>query len=101
MPLAPRCFIVNHGETEWSLSGKTHRLYGPTLNRKRAQRTLGLLEIGCKDRLPWLPERQNTPLRTEAQVEVTEAIREWDYGGYKGMKSEEIREQRARSGKGP
>ncbi|PGH35486.1 phosphoglycerate mutase [[Emmonsia] crescens] len=133
MPSAPRCFIVRHGETEWSLSGRHtgstnlpltedgekrveatgkalvghDRLIAPknlahiyVSPRHRAQRTLELLDIGCKGRLPWLQDRQKTPSRTEAHVEVTDAIREWDYGDYEGMKSAEIREQRAKSGEG-
>ncbi|PGH10802.1 hypothetical protein AJ79_05275 [Helicocarpus griseus UAMH5409] len=133
MAPAPRVFLVRHGETEWSKSGRhtgsselsltadgekrvaatgkalvgDDRLIVPknlaqvyVSPRRRAQRTLELLEIGCKERLPWLQERQATPIRTEADVEVTEAIREWDYGDYEGLKSAEIREQRAKNGEG-
>ena len=37
-------------------------------------------------------------MRTEARVEVTEAIREWDYGEYEGRTSKEIREEREKKG---
>ncbi|EQL31864.1 2,3-bisphosphoglycerate-dependent phosphoglycerate mutase [Blastomyces dermatitidis ATCC 26199] len=133
MPSTPRCFIIRHGETEWSLNGKhtgttdlpltedgekrvkttgnalvghdrlivpKHLAHIYVSPRQRAQRTLELLEIGCKEPLPWLQERQKTPSRTEARVEITEAIREWDYGDYEGMKSAEIRELRAKNGEG-
>ncbi|QSS63138.1 phosphoglycerate mutase [Histoplasma capsulatum] len=133
MPSNPRCFIVRHGETEWSLNGKHtgttdlpltedgekrvkttgkalvghDRLIVPenlahiyVSPRRRAQRTLELLEIGCKERLPWLDKGQNTPLRTEAHVEITDAIREWDYGDYEGMTSAEIQELRVKNGEG-
>ncbi|KLJ11610.1 2,3-bisphosphoglycerate-dependent phosphoglycerate mutase [Blastomyces silverae] len=133
MPSTPRCFIVRHGETEWSINGKHtgttdlpltedgekrvkitgnalvghDRLIVPknlahiyVSPRHRARRTLELLEIGCKEPLPWLQERQKTPSRTEARVEITDAIREWDYGDYEGMKSAEIRELRAKNGEG-
>ncbi|KAL3460634.1 histidine phosphatase superfamily [Aspergillus heterothallicus] len=134
--MAPRCFIIRHGETEWSLNGRhtgmtdlaltengekrikatgkalvgNDRLIAPkklvhvyVSPRTRAQRTLELLEIGCKERLPWTEERKpenEEPIRTEAKVEVTEAVREWDYGDYEGLTSKQIREQRAERGEG-
>ncbi|CAL5869027.1 uncharacterized protein PFLUO_LOCUS3255 [Penicillium psychrofluorescens] len=135
--MAPRCFIIRHGETEWSLNGRhtgstdlpltangekrikatgkalvgDDRLIVPkklahvyVSPRTRAQRTLELLEIGCKERLPWTDERkseQDEPIRTEAHVEITEAIREWDYGEYEGLTSPQIREDRKQKGLGP
>ncbi|KAL4870421.1 hypothetical protein BDV12DRAFT_184442 [Aspergillus spectabilis] len=71
--------------------------------RSRAQRTLELLEIGCRERLPWNSNRKSEdeePIRTEAQVEVTDAIREWDYGDYEGLTSKRIREIRKERGEG-
>ncbi|KAJ5889473.1 hypothetical protein N7504_010283 [Penicillium tannophilum] len=135
--MAPRCFIVRHGETEWSLNGRhtgstdlpltangekriiatgkalvgNDRLVVPknlvhvyVSPRTRAQRTLELLEIGCRERLPWVehrkPENQE-PIRTEAKVEVTDAIQEWDYGDYEGLTSKQIKSIRAEKGEGP
>ncbi|RAK74735.1 histidine phosphatase family protein [Aspergillus fijiensis CBS 313.89] len=134
--MSPRCFIIRHGETEWSLNGRhtgttdlpltangekrikatgkalvgNDRLIAPrkvvhvyVSPRARAQRTLELLEIGCKERLPWTAARKpeaEEPIRTEARVEVTEAVREWDYGDYEGLTSQQIRELRARNGEG-
>ncbi|KAL4757981.1 histidine phosphatase family protein [Aspergillus foveolatus] len=134
--MAPRCFIIRHGETEWSLNGRhtgttdlpltengekrvkatgkalvgNDRLIAPkklvhvyVSPRTRAQRTLELLEIGCRERLPWTEKRKaeaDEPIRTEAKVEVTEAIREWDYGAYEGLTSKQIRELRAERGEG-
>lgn len=72
--------------------------------RSRAQRTLELLDIGCRERLPWTEKRKpeaEEPIRTEARVEVTEAVREWDYGDYEGLTSKQIREQRAERGEQP
>lgn len=72
--------------------------------RHRAQRTLELLEIGCKERLPWLQSRKpenEEPIRTNANVEITDAIREWDYGDYEGLTSKQIRELREKNGEGP
>ncbi|OJJ04915.1 hypothetical protein ASPVEDRAFT_137061 [Aspergillus versicolor CBS 583.65] len=135
--MAPRCFIIRHGETEWSLNGRhtgmtdlaltengekrikstgkalvgNDRLIAPkklvhvyVSPRSRAQRTLELLDIGCRERLPWTEKRKpeaEEPIRTEARVEVTEAVREWDYGDYEGLTSKQIREQRAERGEQP
>lgn len=71
--------------------------------RKRAQQTLELLKLGCRDRLPWQDHQQTDPLdiRTDAKVQVTEDIREWDYGDYEGLTSATIKQQRNNSGEGP
>ena len=71
--------------------------------RKRAQRTLELLEIGCKEKLPWEERRQHKDedIRTNAKVQITEDIREWDYGDYEGVTSADIKVQREKEGKGP
>lgn len=80
--------------------------------RHRAQRTLELLGLGCHDPYPWQsadpskskdsseakPEEQKN--KTDARVEVTESIREWDYGEYEGITSNEIKERREKEGKG-
>lgn len=73
--------------------------------RKRAQRTFELLQIGCKERLPWTrhveSESKTTleePIATEASIEITDAIREWDYGDYEGLTSAQIKELRAQQG---
>ncbi|KAF2202100.1 phosphoglycerate mutase-like protein [Delitschia confertaspora ATCC 74209] len=80
--------------------------------RHRAQRTLELLDLGCRERYPWVnpssPSSNNAStaseppvddtsaclIRTHADIEITEAIREWDYGDYEGLKSAEIRKSR-------
>ncbi|EAW08846.1 histidine phosphatase family protein [Aspergillus clavatus NRRL 1] len=135
--MTPRCFIIRHGETEWSLNGRhtgvtdlpltangekrikatgkallgNDRLIVPknlvhiyVSPRHRAQRTLELLQIGCRERLPWNERRKpenEEPIRTEAHVEITDAIREWDYGEYEGLTSKQIRELREKNGQGP
>jgi probable phosphoglycerate mutase len=73
--------------------------------RKRAQRTFELLQIGCKDRLPWTRDVESEskttleePISTEANIEITDAIREWDYGDYEGLTSAQIKEMRAQQG---
>lgn len=37
-------------------------------------------------------------MKTEARVEVTEAVREWEYGDYEGLTSKEINAARAEKG---
>lgn len=77
--------------------------------RKRAQRTLELLGLGCKPGvIPWeahgdLPETNHGDIEgqkkgTDALVEVTEAVREWEYGDYEGVTSKEIKAQREKDG---
>ncbi|KAI0130592.1 phosphoglycerate mutase [Xylariales sp. AK1849] len=70
--------------------------------RKRAQRTFELLNLGIKDPLPWQEHGQRPdemrPDDCSARVEVTEDIREWDYGNYEGITSPQIRDQREKQG---
>ncbi|TLD07100.1 hypothetical protein PgNI_10392 [Pyricularia grisea] len=69
--------------------------------RQRAQRTFELLNLGLKDPLPWEPhgELEKDPRDCDtAKIEVTEDIREWDYGEYEGITSPEIREIRKKQG---
>ncbi|KAL6721935.1 Sedoheptulose 1,7-bisphosphatase [Lecanora helva] len=67
--------------------------------RHRAQRTLELLDVGCRDKLPWQDSNtHDSEIRTEAKVQVTEDIREWDYGDYEGITSAEIKERRKEQG---
>lgn len=68
--------------------------------RKRAQKTLELLYLGCRQKFPWQEQRDHGEVRTDAIVQVTEDIREWDYGDYEGITSPEIRELRKKQGIG-
>ncbi|KAH6651748.1 histidine phosphatase superfamily [Truncatella angustata] len=70
--------------------------------RKRAQRTFELLNLGIKDPLPWKahgvkPEEVGSNDCT-ARVEVTQDIREWEYGDYEGITSATIRDRREKDG---
>jgi probable phosphoglycerate mutase len=58
------------------------------------------LGLGLKEQLPWARHGEaDPPTQTcEAKIEVTEDIREWDYGDYEGITSAEIRETRAKQG---
>lgn len=75
-------------------------LYRYVSPRRRAQRTLELLGLCCAEKFPWQDERthQDEEIRTNAKVQVTGDIREWDYGDYEGLTSAQIREQRKQNG---
>lgn len=67
--------------------------------RTRAKRTLELLNLGCRDAYPWSSSSSSDPNpRTNASIQVTNAIREWDYGAYEGKTSPQIRQARREQG---
>jgi len=70
--------------------------------RKRAQRTLELLGLGCRSKMPWQDTRghSDAEVRTEANIEIRDEVREWDYGDYEGLTSKTIQEQREERGEG-
>ena len=75
--------------------------------RKRAQRTLELLGLGCKEPMPWQRHGDiedsvaGDEEGTRAKIEVADQIREWDYGEYEGITSQEIEKRREKNGEGP
>lgn len=71
--------------------------------RKRAQRTFELLGLGHSHSLPWAAhgDKPADQRACAADVEVTEDIREWDYGDYEGITTPEIRELRRQQGLNP
>lgn len=85
-------------------SAGTYRLvrYSYVSPRHRAQKTLELLDVGCHERLPWSDQEPSNKcgLDDKARVQITEDIREWDYGDYEGKTSATIREERSKSGEG-
>lgn len=69
--------------------------------RKRAQRTFELLGLNLDEPLPWTRHGDNEGVdgqACDARIEITEDIREWDYGDYEGITSAEIRKRRADEG---
>jgi broad specificity phosphatase PhoE len=62
---------------------------------------LELLEIGCRSKMPWKDEAEACAVRTEATIEVTQNIREWDYGDYEGLTSATIQKNRTAQGLDP
>jgi probable phosphoglycerate mutase len=56
-----------------------------------------------KDQLPWRAHGEpfcEVP-KSDARIEVTEDIREWDYGDYEGITTPQIRELRKQQGLDP
>ena len=96
-----RLYLIRHGETEWSLSGRhtsrTDLLL--TLNGENEARELGR-------RLPGIPFAHvlASPLKRALQTcelagldkfrEVEPDLAEWDYGDYEGQRSADIRKER-------
>jgi broad specificity phosphatase PhoE len=102
--MAARILLVRHGQTEWSSTGQhTSRTDVPLLDEgRRAARLLG-------ERLksePWNglsgAEVRTSPLsRARETCDIAgfggraaewDALREWDYGAYEGLTTEQIRE---------
>ena len=121
----PKLFLLRHGPTEWSTSGRyTSRTdlsllpEGETQVRASAQllfgdgklinpRRLSLVILSPRRRAartweiftgrggPQLNGHadQLAAREKEVNLEVTEDVREWDYGGYEGLLTKEIRER--------
>ena len=93
--------LVRHGETEWSASGRhTSRTDVPLTERGReAARRLGERLAGREFALVLTsPRARARDTCAEAgfgdAAEVTEDLAEWDYGGYEGLTTPEIRVDR-------
>jgi broad specificity phosphatase PhoE len=100
-PDSLRLYLIRHGETEWSLSGRhTGRTdIALTPNGEGEARELG-------KRLPDIPFARvlSSPLRRALQTcelagldqapEMEPGLAEWDYGDYEGRRSADIRMQR-------
>jgi broad specificity phosphatase PhoE len=99
--MSGRVFLLRHGETEWSRSGKhTSRTDIPLTQRGRELATAaGRLIAGLRDAVP--PALVLTSPRSRAQDTaglagfrvdgVDERLAEWDYGEYEGRTTPEIR----------
>jgi len=115
----PRVFLLRHGETEWTISGRyTGRSDIPLTARGEAQvSSSGRVMIGTGKIIdpariahlfisPRTRARRTYELlfdsaaRQEfgAKAEVTEDIREWEYGAYEGLLTAEIRAARKTRG---
>jgi broad specificity phosphatase PhoE len=96
-----RIVLVRHGETEWSASGKPTSFTDVPLTadgRRHAQQ-LALRLAGRSFALVLTSPRSRSH-ETAAlaglgdAAEIDEDLVEWDYGGYEGLTTPEIREER-------
>ena len=102
MPRDPlTLYVIRHGETEWSLSGRhTGRtdiaLTAEGENEARALApTLAAIQFARVFTSPLQRARRTCTLAgLGASAEVTSDLREWDYGDYEGRCSEVIRATR-------
>jgi broad specificity phosphatase PhoE len=99
--MAENLYVVRHGETEWSASGRhTSATDLPLTQSGRHQASadadklsgIGFSTVLCS---PLLRARETCRLCGFAQAaELCEELREWNYGEYEGLTSPQIHEQR-------
>ncbi len=99
MSAGVQLWLVRHGETEWSLSGKHTSRTDVPLTEKGRVRAIELRDYLAGrsfDAVLTSPMRRarETCVITGygAQAQVEEGLREWDYGVYEGRTTKEIRE---------
>jgi probable phosphoglycerate mutase len=99
MALATELWLVRHGETEWSLSGKhTSRSDIPLTEhgRKRAEELRDYLKgtkFGAVFVSPMQRARETCAIAGFGDVAVVDdGLKEWDYGVYEGKTTKEIRD---------
>jgi probable phosphoglycerate mutase len=89
-------FLIRHGETSWSLSGRHTGRTDLPLNAdgERAARALApRLRAAAPRRVlssPRLRARQTCALAGVGEPEIEPDLAEWDYGDYEGLTSAEI-----------
>jgi probable phosphoglycerate mutase len=95
-------FLVRHGETEWSRSGRHTGWTDVPLTEHGREEARGLVplirshRVGAAFVSPLRRARETAELIGLHGVRVDADLREWDYGGYEGVTTAEI--QRARPG---
>ena len=101
MPGVNRIVLVRHGETEWSVSGQhTGNTDIPLTDAGRRQAEALGARLAAWDFARVL----SSPLRRALETcrlagfgeaaEVTDDLREWDYGDYEGRRTLDIRKER-------
>ncbi|MES5818823.1 histidine phosphatase family protein [Streptomyces sp. RG80] len=95
-------FLVRHGETEWSRSGRHTGSTDVPLTEHGRDEARGLVplirshRIGAAFVSPLQRARETAELIGVPDARVDVDLREWDYGGYEGITTVEI--QRTRPG---
>lgn len=92
---SPNIYLIRHGETEWTLSRQHTGLTDIPLTEDGIEHTKALASRldGFKFDKVFVSPLQRAALTCEIcgyDAEVTDALLEWDYGDYEGMKSAEI-----------
>ncbi|USQ84203.1 histidine phosphatase family protein [Streptomyces phaeoluteigriseus] len=93
-------FLVRHGETAWSRSGRHTGLTDVPLTehgREEARRLVPLIRshrIGAAFSSPLQRARETAELIGLHEVRVDADLQEWDYGGYEGVTTVEIQRER-------
>ena len=97
----PRCLLIRHGETEWSLNGRhTGRTDLPLLPEGEAQARalrpkLAGYQLEAVLTSPLLRARQTCAVAGLGELAVVDPdLAEWDYGAYEGLTTPEIRQDR-------
>jgi broad specificity phosphatase PhoE len=94
-----RLLLVRHGQTEWSRTGRhTGRTDVPLTDEGEAQATaLRGWAATLRPRLvlasPLQRARRTAELAGLTDVQIDPDLQEWDYGGYEGLTTPQIREQ--------
>jgi len=95
---ATELWIVRHGETEWSRSGRHTSTTDVPLTPQGEQAALGLgarlaeVDFDLVLTSPRSRARRTAELAGFADAEVAYGLAEWDYGNYEGITTPEIRE---------
>ncbi|MFG2776848.1 histidine phosphatase family protein [Streptomyces prunicolor] len=93
-------FLVRHGETEWSRSGRHTGWTDVPLTAKGRDEARGLVplirshRVGAAFVSPLQRARETAELIGLADVRIDVDLREWDYGGYEGITTVEIQRTR-------
>jgi broad specificity phosphatase PhoE len=100
-PTRHRCFLIRHGETEWSRSrrhtGRTDLPLLPGAERKVAavRRHLAGSEVAAVFTSPLRRARETAAhLGLGLEEVVDDDLLEWDYGAYEGRTTEDIHRER-------
>ena len=93
----PDVTIIRHGQTTWSASGQhTGRTDLPLTDEGEAQARSLAGCVGPFDTVlcsPLARARRTAELAGLAVTEVTDDLREWDYGDFEGLTTQEIAER--------